>query len=412
MSLVGFNEILFNLRQSTIIFLLVFIFYVFLVLLKNRRVNRTSLSLLKAIILSFFIVHFVSSLIAFNVINLYIILLFLYLPALLCIAPLSYLYILSVTSEDFNLRRSLLFHMFVPAIFFIVSLIINVPLTIYYYLGNDAGMDIWISVFKNVSFFGLNIILTAQFLYYSTSNIHTFHKYRKSTEHYFSFSDGVRIDWLPLFIFCVVSFVFLVIISNNEYLFVKFIPDGVYDLIYYGITFVFVSIIGLYGSSQLNYYDIEKKQAIKSIKANIDNNTEYYGISEDSLLVSNQNENILSEELQNELIEKITNCMNEEKVYLKSSLTLVEMAKRIGTNRGYLSKIINEHFQMSFYTFINTYRIQEAQKILSDEAYDIYSLDGIAELCGFSSRSVLSKTFKKLTGETPTEFKQRVRNSA
>jgi len=91
--------------------------------------------------------------------------------------------------------------------------------------------------------------------------------------------------------------------------------------------------------------------------------------------------------------------------YLDRDLTLSKMAKEIDTNTSYLSKVINEHYQISFTNFINEFRISYTLKSLETvPEFSKYTVDHIAEKSGFASSSAFYKAFKKFTGLTPSYY--------
>jgi|GEM_PF-1332938 len=108
------------------------------------------------------------------------------------------------------------------------------------------------------------------------------------------------------------------------------------------------------------------------------------------------------------LIKKLNNFMVKEKPYLFSNISLDEICKNINSNRTYLSNLINEIYQMNFNAFINEFRIREARRFLSDKKYNHFSIEGIGEMVGFSSKSTFHKNFKKLIGITPSYFRQNI----
>jgi AraC-like DNA-binding protein len=83
-----------------------------------------------------------------------------------------------------------------------------------------------------------------------------------------------------------------------------------------------------------------------------------------------------------------------------------EVAKRLGTRTKYVSQIINENYQKNFYNFINTYRVEEAMRLLADVENEKYSILGIAEIVGFVSKSTFNAAFKRVAGITPSEYRQ------
>lgn len=103
---------------------------------------------------------------------------------------------------------------------------------------------------------------------------------------------------------------------------------------------------------------------------------------------------------------KLEQYIFQEKPYLNPVLSLPQLANAIDMPVNHLSQVINTHFEMSFFDFINTYRVQEVKARINDPEYERYSLLGIAFESGFNSKSAFNRVFKKLTGSTPSEFKR------
>ncbi|MCX6181797.1 MAG: tetratricopeptide repeat protein [Bacteroidetes bacterium] len=112
----------------------------------------------------------------------------------------------------------------------------------------------------------------------------------------------------------------------------------------------------------------------------------------------------LNDEKQIDLMNAFTQLMKDEKLYLENDLNLDNVAKRMNTNRTYLSQVINDQFGSNFSNLINEYRVREAQVILRDPANKIYTIEAIALKVGFNSKSTFNQVFKKITGLTPSVF--------
>ena len=95
----------------------------------------------------------------------------------------------------------------------------------------------------------------------------------------------------------------------------------------------------------------------------------------------------------------------KEKPYLNPELSLTDVADALNVNRTYLSRVINNQFNMNFYTFVNNYRIDYALKIIS--SHDETKSDTICTESGFKTRSVFYSLFSKRTGLTPQEYKNK-----
>ena len=106
----------------------------------------------------------------------------------------------------------------------------------------------------------------------------------------------------------------------------------------------------------------------------------------------------------NELSTELEKIMREKKPYLNPRLTLSELAEISGINSHLLSRIINEKHQRNFFTYINSYRIDEFKKIVERQENKNLTLLAIAYEAGFNSKTTFNTAFKKLTNQTPKEF--------
>lgn len=105
------------------------------------------------------------------------------------------------------------------------------------------------------------------------------------------------------------------------------------------------------------------------------------------------------------LEEKLIVIMNTEKPFLDAKLTLNQLAKKIGSNEKYLSLFLNSKYEMNFATYINSFRIEEAKQLLVQKETANFTIETIANMAGFHSKSSFNTAFKKATGKTPSEFK-------
>ncbi|SDQ06495.1 Helix-turn-helix domain-containing protein [Flagellimonas zhangzhouensis] len=113
----------------------------------------------------------------------------------------------------------------------------------------------------------------------------------------------------------------------------------------------------------------------------------------------------LSESFSLELKDKLENLMDSKKLYLNHEIRLNHIADLLDISRHHASQVINENFGLSFYDFINSYRIKDAKiKLCNGFENSSESISDIAYQCGFNNRVSFYKAFKKVTGSTPTEF--------
>lgn len=108
------------------------------------------------------------------------------------------------------------------------------------------------------------------------------------------------------------------------------------------------------------------------------------------------------------LYDRIEELMVKDKVYRQKDISLDKLASLLNTNRSYISKEINTCSGMSFYNYINHYRIKETVEILQDTENDI-PLKALCEDLGFNSVSVFYRSFQKETGVPPSRYREEVR---
>ncbi|HCM35915.1 helix-turn-helix domain-containing protein [Chryseobacterium sp.] len=91
--------------------------------------------------------------------------------------------------------------------------------------------------------------------------------------------------------------------------------------------------------------------------------------------------------------------------FLEKGLTAGKLAANFETNTSYLSQYINEFKQSNFNTYINKLRIEYAtEKICNDKNWVKYSVEDLAEACGFSNRQSFSNIFYEQNGIRPQDF--------
>ena len=101
--------------------------------------------------------------------------------------------------------------------------------------------------------------------------------------------------------------------------------------------------------------------------------------------------------------------MNDNKNYLNIDYTVSTLANDLNFNRNYISQVINESFHQNFSNFLNGYRIKEARKILSSINLN-FTIEAIAGMVGFKSKTAFNNAFKKYVGVTPSFYINSIKN--
>lgn len=114
----------------------------------------------------------------------------------------------------------------------------------------------------------------------------------------------------------------------------------------------------------------------------------------------------LHDERITEIWERLQHLLAAERPHLDPTLDLPKLARQLGLRPQELSQVINTRSGGSFYELINRSRVEEAKALLQSTDGRGRKMLDIALSVGFSSQSTFYNQFKKLTGTTPTSFRE------
>lgn len=106
------------------------------------------------------------------------------------------------------------------------------------------------------------------------------------------------------------------------------------------------------------------------------------------------------------LVAHIEDTMTSSKVYTLPDITVDRLAEEMKMPAKRLSQTIKQHFHLNFYEFINSYRIEEAKRLLSDPACADKTITEIYFEVGFNSKSVFNTFFKRVVEMTPSQYRE------
>jgi len=100
---------------------------------------------------------------------------------------------------------------------------------------------------------------------------------------------------------------------------------------------------------------------------------------------------------------KIEATLGQHSLYRRSDLTLRALSESLNESPHYVSQVISQDLNTSFYQLVNGYRVDEAKRLLRESPETVLS---IAMHVGFNSKSAFHTAFRRCTGITPTEFRE------
>lgn len=206
-------------------------------------------------------------------------------------------------------------------------------------------------------------------------------QHRKTIGDNFSYTEKINLNWLRNIIIGMAIIWSMVLFGN-----LLDQQTGPY-LVYLAAT-LFVFLIGYFGARQgaifADNIDVE-------VQPEIGAKIKYL-------------KSALKKERAEEYYKKLLDHLEVEKPYLKSKITLPQLAHQLDLNPNYVSQVINDKFNQNFYDFINSYRVEEFKRRLNTKTASNYTLLAHGLESGFSSKSSFNEVFKKITGHTPSEY--------
>lgn len=106
------------------------------------------------------------------------------------------------------------------------------------------------------------------------------------------------------------------------------------------------------------------------------------------------------------IMESVRRLMDEEELFLESTISLDALSKKLNTAPREVSQAINENTQQNFSEFINNYRINKAKKLLIASEYLREKIATIAYDCGFGNVTSFNLAFKAATQLTPSQYRK------
>ena len=292
--------------------------------------------------------------------------------------PALYIYVSSLTRDDFKLRIIQLLH-FLPFLTFeLVAYSIKEPF--YPQTFFEQNQNFWFKI-------GFAIANILSWIVYNPLSLLLVHRHRIHLKNEHSnIEKNENLGWLlSVAIFYVVYCVFALTIA------IIGISTGLdYRLPHifnYSAMLILVFMFSFYGLRQQEL----KTKFLTGVRPQPYQNSS------------------LQEEQKHRIGELITQYIEKRQAYLLPDLNMEMLSDAIGIPRYQVTEVLNTTLGMNFFQFINQYRIEAAKKMLTNKAQQ-YSIEAIGYDCGFSSKSVFYLVFKRETGMTPKEYIRQINN--
>jgi AraC-like DNA-binding protein len=101
-------------------------------------------------------------------------------------------------------------------------------------------------------------------------------------------------------------------------------------------------------------------------------------------------------------------AMNHDRLYLDPQLNVARVSTHTGIPQKHISAVLNQHLHQSFNEFVNGYRVEAFKQMITEEDTAHLTLAGVAAQCGFNSQATFQRSFKEITGVSPSAFRKGV----
>jgi AraC-like DNA-binding protein len=118
----------------------------------------------------------------------------------------------------------------------------------------------------------------------------------------------------------------------------------------------------------------------------------------------------LSEEDKEMILAKITKELEGKNYYTNNLASLSGLAKQINESSHHVSQVINEKLNKNFFELLACYRVEYAKKLIREDKHSKLTVEELAELVGYNSKSSFNIAFKKHSSKTPSEYRKSLSN--
>ena len=119
----------------------------------------------------------------------------------------------------------------------------------------------------------------------------------------------------------------------------------------------------------------------------------------------------LPQDRMKEMYDRLEKMMREQELYRQSDLSRDKVAQMLSTNRTYLCSVIKQFTGMTFPYYVNSFRINEAVRILSNPEDDT-PIKAIAGNLGYSNLTTFYRLFEAAKGMPPSKYRDTVIQNA
>ncbi len=305
------------------------------------------------------------------------------------LGPVLLFYIKSLVQKKQKILNSLYLHL-IP--FYLFWILVSLPVSL------SLGANIFRTYHESYLFIAdyINLVENIYFMIYAVYSLRLARQINKVYKESYSNLEKGNLKWAEYLIIGLMAIIFLDSLFSIYELIFPVISWNIGTI----IAFLFVAfylVLGYKGMFQANILLPEFLFSETLI------NETQEKLKEQKLI---RQLDTLSEMEIRQLKKKLHTLLEQEKIYLNDTLSLLDLSRKLGISDKKLSELLNQHLNVSFYNFINEYRVAEVKRRLQSGDNEKYTLLGIAFESGFQSKASFNRVFKQKTGMSPSKYRK------
>jgi AraC-like DNA-binding protein len=282
-----------------------------------------------------------------------------------------------------------------------IPLLVVLSTLIPYFLQSAEEKRLYLSEFEKSladDFGWINQFVSLVQIFFVFFNLTFYLRWERDQSEEFSAPDAVRVKWLRQFLlFLVFITTFGVVVFFARLFNIEWLGD-LYRFHFIGVVFLF--------------YWLSYKALTQPV---------LFGIAAHSIPVEKNSEAATDDKYRKSGVDpqqlqaafqKVKATLVDNRLYLKSDLTLTELSEKSSLPRHLVSQAINTFYNGNFFDLVNDYRVEEFKRQAMSPEKKHLNLLGIALESGFNSKASFYGVFKKKTGLTPSEYIEKQQKAA
>ena len=300
-------------------------------------------------------------------------------PFILLVIPFVWLYVKKLNEPQFRFSKKHLLH-FAP---FVVVMLLSFIFLLHNSEITDSKQFYSHTLTLNIV---LYTIALGQYIFYLIYILRLIQKFKAKALNELSNTENIDPAWLRIFLITFLAVFLLLVLMMT--IAIHRLEAGYFNQVVSLVFALAIYVLGYKGLFQQTI--LPQTQEIQS------NNSE-----------RTERETTVNQ-LDEQLLKKLIDFMTNRKPYYDPELTLTALALQLEISRNQLSELINTGTGGNFYDFVNKYRVDEVKQLMEHPKYKDYTILAIAFEAGFPSKSTFNSIFKKFTGFTPSEYRNRL----